>query len=259
VLADRQSKFKFYSLGIVLEDKFSGSWDITVTPIEDIANLEMPLIRYKPTYDVSLPDAQGVTRQSKVEGRAWITARWLPLSQSNRITAPDVIKNETVLLYRFADSETYYWDTIFHEPHIRRLEHVIHAYGNKTEPLDPWNEDTSYTVKISTRDKVIHLKTVDNDGEKAAYDIIIDTQGGSILVKDNLGNLVKLVSPEMAIEVETLEKITLKSKLITLDAPEVVVTGNLSIGGALSVGGGMTVSGKMVVGDIEVKGKLKYS
>lgn len=219
---DRQSRLIAYSLGIVVTDKPRDTHEIEVSPIEDLPTIEKKLKDYKPEYSVQLPDAQGVSRQSKTSGLAYIKAIWLPLSQTNRKTSPDVIKNETILLYRYSDSETYYWDTLFDEPHIRRLETVLYMFGNLKEPLKKWDKKSSYWYEISTHDKHIHLKTTKSDGEPFEYDVKIDTAKGNIVIHDDVGNIIKFDSAKDTISAKANKEILLQAPTVRFKADHVI-------------------------------------
>lgn len=222
MLIDRESRFVFYSLGIVVNDKPKDSTEIDVTPIEEITNIAVPFKDYKPKYSVELPDATGVKKKSTVTGTATIKAKWLPLCNSNRMTAPDVIKNETVMIFRYSDTEDYYWNTMFLEPNIRRLEKVRYAFGNKDKPLEQWDGNSSYWVEVSTRkdEKWIKVHTSTNDGEKAGYDVTINGKEGFFEVKDTIGNHIKMDSDNKVTHLKAL-------KSIVLEAPIVKVIGAL--------------------------------
>lgn len=55
-----------------------------------------------------------------MKARNYLKAKWLPLGHSNRLkAAPDLVKNETILLFKFGDVDEYYWTTIFREVELR--------------------------------------------------------------------------------------------------------------------------------------------
>lgn len=255
----RASSFQLFSLGIVVEDKERNSDTIKVYPVEHLPMLDGKLSDYKPEYKASVPDSKGTLRNSKTEGKAIIEAKWLPFGHSNRLTSPDVIKNETVIIFRYADTEEYHWTTIFREPGIRRKETVVYAYGNKETPLEKWDKNSSYWFAVSTHDKYIHLHTSRSDGEFVEFDIHIDTKYGSITMSDGLGNYSKFDSKtgEMtmnmshAVTINT-PKFTVNSKEITQNSdkhvnnakngitnntPNVSNTGNVSTSGSQNIGG----------------------
>jgi len=232
MVRDRLSRLKFYGLAVVLFDKPPVTYEIIVTPMEELNLLDGFLPTWEVKYDISLPDVNGETKSSSVTLDAKLKAIWLPLgTDDNKKTAPDVIKNETVMIYRFGDEDTYYWTTLFYEPKIRRLEHCIYTWSNKTAPLVEYDEYSSYWLKVSTRDKYIwwHTTIDDKGTEAATYDIKVDTLLGEITVVDNHNNWIKLFSVP--------RKIDVKTKTLNLDIPQVNISGNVHIGGELRVAG----------------------
>lgn len=245
---DTGAKLKFYSIGIVTEDKARGSDSIKVSPMEDL-HLTKGLIKdQKYDYNTKLPDAKGVKRGDSVKGDNMIIANWLPLSNSNRISAPDVIKNETVLILKYADTDEYYWTTIFREPKIRRLETVLYAFGNLAKGLVAWTKKTSYWFEVSTHDKKVQFHTSKSDGEPYEYDVIFDTREGTVELKDDIGNRVLLNSKESKITITTNKDIELNTQNVTINAkgstkintPTTTISGDVTIGGALTTAKGLT-------------------
>ncbi len=172
---DMLSQLKPYSLGIVVMDKPENSDIIKVFPSEQ------------------LPFAEGnLTKNSRMQ----ITASWMRTGSSNRFTSPDVYKGETVQIYRFADTEEYFWDDLFREPSLRKKERVIYAVSNIPGKGGVQSLDTSYFVEISTKDKRVHLHTADNDGELCTYDIVLDTSKGNLTLLDGKGNIITLDSSQ---------------------------------------------------------------
>lgn len=200
MLEDKQSKLKLYSLGIVIKDKQRGSDLISVLPIEELPMSDGLIKDAKKEFKAKGVDSKSVSKISSVEGNLELIAKWIPFGHSNRISSPDVIKNETVILFRFADTEEYYWTTIFREPSLRRLETVLYAFGNLSKGMIPFDKDSSYWLEVSTHDKYVKLHTSKSDGEPYEYDVIINTDTGSIELKDDIGNVIRLTSKEHRIE-----------------------------------------------------------
>lgn len=175
---NRTSRFRFYSLGIVVQDKPEWDDNIQVYPAEE------------------LPMASGPISGSSYAtgGKNVITAKWLPMSQSNRITSPDVIAGEHVMIYAYADTDEYYWDTMFREPELRRLETVLYAYSDLQRKGKPFDKSTSYWVEWSTRKGHVHVHTSTSNGEKVGYDLMISTRESHVILKDTLDNMFKLDS-----------------------------------------------------------------
>ncbi len=188
-----KSDLVFYSLGIVVEDKKINTDYAIITPIEQLSTVDGKLSN---TETISTP------KGAPVKKRNTIIAKWIQDGQTNRITSPNVYKNETVKIFRFADTDKYYWTTVFHEPNIRRLEEVTYAYSNKKTPLETYDSSSSYYITYSTLNKFIHLHTSTNDGEAAGFDFFINTKTGEISIVDTNNNQIywKSVSKKLIIQ-----------------------------------------------------------
>lgn len=193
-----RSLLRAYSLGIVLEDKEGESDMIKVSPIEQLSLFKGELSQQKLNYDVKLPDAQGIKREEHIEGGSEIVAKWI-FSSGNRITAPNVKKNESVLIYKFADTDEFYWEIFMREPSLRRLEHVNYSFSNLPNGVNPYDKNSSYWYEISTREKYIHLHTAKNNGEPFEYDIKLDTADGNLLITDDVDNSLSIDSKNKTI------------------------------------------------------------
>lgn len=212
---ERRSGLKEYSLGIITENKPYGSDYAMICPIENFS-LEQDAIKEDTRdFQSKLPDMNGITKTAKLKGSAILRAKWIPYGNSNRDTAPDVRKNETVMIYQFGDTQSFYWDTLMREPELRRLEHVRYMYSNKPSGLDAFDSESSYWIEYSTVEKRIRLHTSDNDGEACKYDVTIKTDEGTITVEDSLGNfqLHDSVAGTLHAKYNTM---------ITLEAPNIV-------------------------------------
>ncbi len=243
---EKLSKLKLYSLGIVIEDKQRGSDLISVLPIEELPLTDGLVKDVKRDFKAKTVNAKSVIKTSEVKGDLKLIAKWIPFGHSNRISSPDVIKNETVILFRFADTEEYYWTTIFREPSIRRLESVLYAFGNLAKGMEAFDKESSYWFEVSTHDKYIKLHTAKSDGEPYEYDVTFNTETGFIEIKDNIGNVIKLTSRENRIEfrnasgstydmhganldVTIPSNINFRSSNFNLNADNIAITGNSGI------------------------------
>lgn len=236
MLTDRESKFKIYSLGIVVKNKQRGSPQIVVYPVEDLAGIKGDISKAGGTSTISVTDASGATKASSATSQSTIVAKWIPLNNSNRTTPPDVYMNETVVIYRYADTGEYYWNTVFGEPSLRKLEDVTYSFSNVKDPKGTFDANSSYYVRYNTFDKFIHLHTSTNDGEKAGYDLMIDTGNGVLSLSDTLGNSIMLdsvagdlnVTTTKSVEVNT-QHTTINSSIdVTVNSPTVTINANSS-------------------------------
>lgn len=234
--ADRASGLQMYSQGIVAKDKPFGTDIIEVTPIEEFSGVKGRLADASITSNTSMKDASGNSIKGNVKGGFTIKAKWLPGDTGgNRQTAPDVIEGETVDIYRFADTQDYYWKPSFREPTLRRREHVVYTYSNLPSGHAAYDLDTSYWAVVSTIKKIVALHTSSNDGEPFSYDAKFDTKSGFFIITDDIGNSIEINSKSKTITIKTSEGAvaTLEKSKISLKAPD-----------GVSIDGGSSVSNK---------------
>lgn len=189
-----------YSIGIVLEDKEGDSDMIKVMPSEQLSMFSGNLNEQKLNYEVNVPDSQGIKRESHVEGGVELVAKWI-FSSGNRVTAPNVKKNESVLIYRFADTDEFYWETFMREPSLRRREHVHYAFSNLPNGINSYDKNSSYWFEISTREKHVHLHTSKNDEEPFEYDLRINTREGNLVITDDINDNITIDSKNRIITI----------------------------------------------------------
>lgn len=190
------SKLRFYSLGLVARNKPLSSKEVEVTPIEDfpMVNGEVTDNIYK--YKSSSKDTKGAVKNVEIKTTVSIKATWLPINNSNRKTAPDLRRGETVVLYQFADSDKYWWNTLFDDNKLRRLETVVYAFSNNSKEDIADSASSTYYLEVSTHRKLMHVHTSKNDGEPFAYDIQIDAKNGVITITDDAENFFILNSKD---------------------------------------------------------------
>lgn len=219
-----ESKLVMYSLGIVMEDKLRGSDQIKIYPVEEFPQINGKISDFKPAYNVSTSNIKGATKSSDLKGDAVLVATWLPFGNSNRITSPDVIKNETVSIYRYADTNEYYWDTLFREPSLRRLETCCTMFGDLKDGVKEYNKESSYWFEVSTHDQHIKVHTSRSNQEPFMYDIILDTKNGNLTIKDDIGNIIYLDSQAHQIKLTNTEGAyyDMMRENITVNAPKTI-------------------------------------
>lgn len=196
------SKLQFYSLGIVANNKSLNSHYIEVVPVEEFPMLDGEITDHVDKYKVKFKDAEDIPFTVDIKSTVSIKALWLPINNSNRRTSPDVRKGEQVVLYRFADSDEYWWNTLRNDHVLRRLETVIYSFSNMRSENIQDDETSTYFMSVSTHQKLIHLHTSKNDGEPFSFDIQINTKAGSIVITDDIGNHILLDSAEKTIHLE---------------------------------------------------------
>jgi hypothetical protein len=286
------SKLHFYSVGIVAANKLLSSKVIEVTPIESVPMLDGEITDNVNQYQTTSKDASGATYSAAVATTVTVKATWLPIGSSNRITAPDVRRGEIVIIYRFADSDEFYWGTLKDDSHLRKLETVIFAFNADTVEGSKASLDNTYFLEISTHNKVVHFHTSNANGEPYTYDIQINTGEGFIQIQDNDGNFIKFDSKEQQIEMVnksgskveinkadinlvSTNSINLQTKTINTNVTTSVLNatqhtctatvtqngdtthnGNLALNGNLATGGGGGGGNATIGGSMSVSGVI---
>ena len=198
---DMKSMLHMFSLGIVVKNKEVDSDIVEVYPLEQLPMVDGNVQAYMDTIIANIKDREDNEEEVELLETYTISASWLPFGESNRFTSPDLVTGDTVILFRYADNETYYWTKIYTEGTIRELETVTYVYSNTPVPLTPLTPDNTYYVTVSTRDKYIHLHTSTNDGEHTTYDVKIDTEVGRLTIDDGKGNYIHLLSDQDDLEI----------------------------------------------------------
>lgn len=256
-----ESNLKLYSLGIVTKDKLPGDDYIEVCPIEKFSIQESNELGKKEKIDKSsLKDSNNKGFDTEVKHSNVVKAKWISLGVSNRTTAPDVYKSETVLLFKFADVNEYYWTTIFREPNLRRQETVLYSYSNLKSGLEAYDLDTSYYFLVDTRNKKIVLKTSNNDGELTTYNVTIDTKKGSVEIKDGKNNFIQLDSEKDTLTATTNSSVVINTKNFVVNAQSTTInTTNFNLNSSnTNMTGNVVSSGSSAVfnSNVNINGKL---
>lgn len=218
----KASKFNFFSIGTVAMNKPLSSKIIEVTPLEDLPMLNGEITDNAKDITATSTDASGATYSSKVTTTTTLKATWLPIGNSNRLTPPDVRRGETVVIYRFGDTDKYFWNTLKNDSKLRRLETVIYGFsGNPTEGA-PVDAENMYFLEISTHKKIMHLHTSKKNGEPFSYDIQINSGDGYIQIQDDDGNFILLNSKERIITAANSDgsSVDLNKRNVFIKAPE---------------------------------------
>lgn len=286
------SKLHVYSLGVVASNKLLSSFDIEVTPIEDNAMSNGEITDNVSDYTAKAKDADSAAYEVTVPTTATIKATWLPMGSSNRITAPDVRRGETVVIWRFADADKYYWATLKDDMHLRKLETVVYAFSATKIEGDKTDADNSYFLEVSTHKKLIHLHTTRSNGEPFSYDIQLNTDDGFFTIQDDAGNSIQMDSAgrrlfmfnkdgsfvdinKKQISINAADQIKMTSKSIVLESSTYTQTattntitaqtthiGNIALSGGMATSpgpggpGNITLQGGMVASNDVVAGGI---
>lgn len=250
-MSTQGSMLHFFSIAVVTETKAKGSDHIAAMPIEALPRLKGEVGKIKKELKVTGSDVNGNEVKSAIIAGGAIPAEWIPLGQSNRMTAPDVVKGEMVLLIRYSDTDTYYWTPMKRQSALRRLETVLYAFSNLASGVKAFTKATSYWFEVSTHEKYIHLHTSANDGEVCEYDVSIDCKQGVVTITDSLGTMFRLDSQNGKVGMKGLQ-------LAVIEAETTVVTNNLKVGGSIESVGSITSGGTIAAGgEVTSGGQVK--
>ena len=297
-----QSSFKMVSFGTVAETKNDNSDYIKVVLVEKSSRVTGEAIstKVKPgkvdykkdtdkgriaehsiSFDVEIPNAQGVLSQTSMEGAGYCVAKWI--GESNRTSAPDVVEGETVQVYQNADTGEYYWQTWGRAPALRGKETILIVLSNIDRSTQEnfgtvVDKESAYWIEFSTKEKHLHIHTSANDGEPFIYDVVIDSGQGHVYVKDSSSNEIGLNSAEGKFYGHVLEDAEFTAKRIKLKASESVTfetptfenksdktnnagdvetTGSTNMKSGFVAGKGASGKAGSIDGDFEVRGKLE--
>lgn len=257
---DKQfSKLRFYSMGIVTAHKPEGTDIIRVNLRERVTMDNGPLDSDKDTFDVQSTNSQGVSESMAVDVERIVEALWIPDGDNHLLTSPDVRASETVKVFRYGDTQEFFWTTCFREPQLRRLENVLYGFSNLKDGFAPHTTESSYYMQWDTIRKAVRIVTTQSDGEAFGYIFEINPAESTVKIEDSVGNIILMESQTNNISLTDISggrfesrdgfpKIT-GPKGIELEAPLTKVIGKLQvtsstrIDGSTSIGGGLVVSG----------------
>lgn len=203
----KQANLRRFCRGIVVEDKEADSNTVKVWPYE-----LLPILDGVISADTIKLKNDGIDHNAEkwervVEIGHWIECEWLN-DGTNRVTSPDLKRREHVTIWRVADSHKFYWSVGGRDDHLRRLEHVVHAYSDvPPEVLEDveLTGDNCYTHVISTRDGLIHWRTSKENNEEFLYDLVIDTVKNFAVLTDDVKNRFSIDSTNTIVRMENAE------------------------------------------------------
>lgn len=219
-----KSLFHIYGVGYAAENKKQSTVLLEVYIPEIAGYADGEITADKEIVEVSGVDAFGNSYSVKCASSNSIKASWIPFG-SNRKTAPDVRRGERVVIYRYADTDMFYWSETGLDEHLRRLETVIYTFSNtKDETVKELTPDNSWYVEFSTHKKMITLKTNKNDGEQVEYGFQFNINSGKVLLADDLGNYFELDSFNRVLTLKNADE-----SVLALDKTNILMSSSNSI------------------------------
>ncbi|MGL5397146.1 MAG: hypothetical protein ACRDBQ_18015 [Shewanella sp.] len=181
----RNSQIEFYSLGLVAEDKPRNTDLIQVIPIE-VTFSEPTKVAIQESFTERSHDSLFGKDCLVVKETNTITARWWKFN-SHQVKAPEVCKEDNVLIYRLGKTDVYFWMDLG-SANVKRLEDTLYAWA--ADPNNQMADDLSnaYVLNVSSMDKHITLRTSCANEEAVAYVWQFNLRDGTHLTMDDRGN-----------------------------------------------------------------------
>lgn len=203
-----QSKMKFYSFGRAANNKALRTADgqperkLEVSPSEPFGDADGELLSLPFESEVSGQSADGSEYTAKVTLNPAMECTWFPMG-SNRNTPPDIRRGERVIIWRYADTDQFFWTETGWDDHLRRLETVHYRWSATKDPsADMTDSANYYHLQVSTHEGMIHLETTDKNGEIGVYTLQINTKDGIVALQDNFGNFLTWTSEDRDIAIQ---------------------------------------------------------
>lgn len=219
-----QSLFHIYTIGRAAANRKLSSPILEVYPIEHFGYLDGEVNSDPTTTKASGVDANGKAYTTSVTTTNSIAATWIQWG-SNRATPPDIRRGERVLLWRYADTDQYYWTALGMDDYLRKLETVVYAFSDtKDESVKVLTPENSYYLEVSTHKKLVTFSTAKSDGEPYAYTFQFDTANGRVTLADDVGNYVELDTKNTSITLENADdsKVVLDRKVINISSVDAI-------------------------------------
>ncbi len=234
-----ETGFKTYCIGHAAENKPRETNQLKIFPTEITPFVDGELNADAQEMVAKGVDKDGNAYELKGVRKTYLTAEWYR-GDSNRDNAPDIQRGEKIRVYRYADTDHFYWTTMGEEEDMnrRRLETLSFSLSNMRESVDrELTDDEKWLISASTHDKHITIKTTKSDGEPYAYTLQLNLKDGQFVITDDVGNMMHINSAENevllqnadgsffqvikhVINVFAKDEVNVKTKRYTLEAEE---------------------------------------
>ena len=219
------SALRMWSKGIAASNKALNTHELSVIPYEVTPMLDGELDDVISDNIMEGKDAFGVEYSVKVQSSVAIPAKWLPFGD-RAMTAPDIRRGERVVIYRFADSNEYYWVDEGLDRHLRRLETIIYRIAAVPEDLKSdtveLTEDNCYFLTISSHAGLVSFTTSTANGEPFSWTFQFNTKDGIFTLGADSGDFIQINPNEPLIHIQNSLGAYLKldKKNVLVNAPE---------------------------------------
>jgi len=164
---------------VVIYDLIKGSHDITKDGTDNTTK-EKPL---------KMKDGLGNSAVSTAENVQYVEARYLN-GGSHMVSTPSFSQGEQVEVFQSEGTDRYYFKPFHMDKDLRKKERVVFAVSNLDRDKESdhgkhVDKDTSYSMTVDTKGKLIEIKTSVSDGEPILFTISIDTKNGVFRIEDS--------------------------------------------------------------------------
>jgi len=203
-----ESLLRHVSIGVVAKDILEDDMYVDISPLEIQPAIDGDLTSLtKHSNTVTSPD--GNITVVKVDQTNLIKAKWLPDGDTNRLEPPTVCKGELVRLFKYSDTDKWYWSTLYNQLELRKLEKRTIVVSNK-KSIDISADQllaNSYFLTMDSINKLVKFFTSDTDGEYTTWEVTFDTEEGIFEITDGKGNQIILTARDDTLETSTNARI----------------------------------------------------
>lgn len=109
---------------------------------------------------------------------------------------PNIHAGERVMVLNVDGTDEYHWMSLDKDDHIRTVEHLKIRISDKPNQTDPLTDDNSSYLEIDSRpgQRGFRIRLGHGTMAKFAYDIYVDQETGTMELKDDVGNGIRLLS-----------------------------------------------------------------
>ena len=242
-----QSTFRPFSKGVATENLQPGSRTLPITLAEMFPAQAGEITSRYDTQEITGQNAEGTSYASKATTTSSITAEWLPFG-SNRISAPNIRRNEAVLVWATADHSEYRWTALGDHDDYRNTEIVIFGFrAAKDYEKKPNTTDSMYCFEVNTERGLIAVSTTTDRGEFTRTALVWDTAEGTWTYEDGVKNKICSDAKERMIWMENADgsQVGIHQGRAWMKAPDMVsiMSPYTQISGILNVVGGTISNG----------------
>jgi len=118
------------------------------TEIESFKNSEKVKLKVKKILEDNNLNWKKIDEEIEVERQRWLPATWLSLSSYNEYNPPCVNRGDIVIIYKYGDMNTYFWEVLFKrtpEEH-RTGEGSFKRYVESNPNTKEINKEVTYTL-----------------------------------------------------------------------------------------------------------------